>query len=274
MEPMRAPVIALHCSGAGAGAWKPLGDALGPAFDLLAPEHFGCDSAGPWTGEHAFTLADEAARSITLIDHTSAKAHLIGHSYGGGVALRVALARPERIASLTLYEPSAFHLLKTIDDSGTAAADIAGIARDAAESVISGDYRGGARRFVDYWGGVGAWDSLRPSVQAFLVRWMPKAPLDFAALIDDQTPCAAYARLGMPALIMRGEHAPRPSRLIAEALVDLLPNARLAVVPSAGHMGPMTHATAVAGIIVSHIVASASRVVPRLGFTDAARTGR
>jgi hypothetical protein len=61
LSPHAGLVIALHCSGAGAGQWRQLGDALAPHFDLRAPEHFGTESAGPWCGEHAFTLADEAA---------------------------------------------------------------------------------------------------------------------------------------------------------------------------------------------------------------------
>jgi pimeloyl-ACP methyl ester carboxylesterase len=114
------PVIALHCSGAGAGEWRQLGEALGTAYRLFAPEHYGCERTDPWTGGHAFTLADEAARTIELIDESANKVHLVGHSYGGGVALHVALARPTRIASLTLYEPSAFHLLKIMGDRGAA----------------------------------------------------------------------------------------------------------------------------------------------------------
>ena len=39
-----APVIALHCSGAGAGQWRQLGDALDSHYELAAPEHYGCDS--------------------------------------------------------------------------------------------------------------------------------------------------------------------------------------------------------------------------------------
>ena len=109
-----APVIALHCSGAGAGQWRQLGEALAPRHELVAPEHYGCDSTGPWSGEHAFTLADEAARTIEIIDRSDGKVHLVGHSYGGGVALRAAVERPDRIASLTLYEPSAFHLLRAM----------------------------------------------------------------------------------------------------------------------------------------------------------------
>jgi hypothetical protein len=70
-----APVIALHCSGAGAGQWRPLGETLGPAYTLFAPEHHGRERTGPWTGTHAFVLADEAARTIDLIDRSMSKVH-------------------------------------------------------------------------------------------------------------------------------------------------------------------------------------------------------
>jgi pimeloyl-ACP methyl ester carboxylesterase len=207
------PVIGLHCSGAGAGQWRQLGETLRPTYRLFAPEHYGCERTGPWTGSHAFTLADEAARTIDLIDRSVSKVHLVGHSYGGGVALHVALARPARIVSLALYEPSAFHLLKLIGDRGAVAfAEIADITSVTAQGVITGDYAGAAAAFVDYWGGVGAWAALRPTVQAALIRWAPKAPLDFRALIEETTPLAAYSDLRMPILVMRGEHAPRPTR--------------------------------------------------------------
>src|SRR5580704_9549723 len=75
------PVIALHCSGAGAAQWRRLGSALATQYELIAPEHYGCDSVGPWTGEHAFRLAEEAARTISFIDGTDRKVHLVGHSY-------------------------------------------------------------------------------------------------------------------------------------------------------------------------------------------------
>jgi pimeloyl-ACP methyl ester carboxylesterase len=249
-----APVIALHCSGAGAGQWRQLGEVLGARYRLTAPEHYGCERTGHWTGTHAFTLADEAARTIELIDRSERKVHLVGHSYGGGVALHAALARPGRVASLTLYEPSAFHLLKTMGAHGAAAfAEISAVARAAEQGVVAGDYRSGAIAFVDYWSGSGAWAALRPSVQTALIRWMLKAPLDFHALMEEPTPIAAYAELRMPTLVLRGEHAPRPTRLIGEMLPRLLPAARLAVVDGAGHMGPLTHADAVSTRMATHI---------------------
>jgi len=252
-----APVIALHCSGAGAAQWRQLGAVLDSRYGLITPEHYGCDSVGPWSGEHAFTLADEAARTIGIIDRSDCKMHLVGHSYGGGVALRAAVERPNRIASLTLYEPSAFHLLKAMGARGAVAlAEIQAVATRIADGVVTGDYRGGVSSFVDYWGGPGAWAALRPSVQAALIRWTPKAPLDFRALIDETEPASAYADLRFPALIMRGENAPGPTRLIADALPTLMPSARLVVIPGAGHMGPLTHAPDVNAVIERHITES------------------
>jgi pimeloyl-ACP methyl ester carboxylesterase len=255
----RGLVIALHCSGAGAGQWRQLATTLAPHFDLSAPEHIGTDKAGPWCGTHAFTLADEAATSIGLIDAVDGLVHLIGHSYGGGVALRVALERPHRIASLTLYEPSAFYLLTSLGEAGAQARnEIMGVVRATAEGVITGDYASAARHFVDYWNGPGAWNALRPDIRAALTRWLPKAPLDFRALLDEPTPLSAYRDFPFPVLVLRGEHAPPPTRVAAEALADAIGSARLVTIAGAGHMGPITHATDVNRHIVDHIANAAS----------------
>jgi pimeloyl-ACP methyl ester carboxylesterase len=269
------PVIALHCSGAGAGQWRQLGEVLDSRYDLIAPEHYGCESVGPWSGAHAFTLADEAAVTIEIIDRADSTVHLVGHSYGGGVALRAAVERPDRIASLTLYEPSAFHLLKAIGVRGAhALAEIQAIASMVDEGVITGDYCAAATSFVDYWGGRGAWAALRPSVQAALTRWVAKAPLDFRALIGEATPLSAYADLRFPVLIMRGEHAPAPSRLIAETLRAVMPTAGLMVVANAGHMGPLTHAAEVNAAIARHLAESQAKSRQHSPFTAAPYVNR
>jgi len=263
----RARVIALHCSGAGASEWCHLAEALGERYEVSAPEHYGCEGAGHWTGEHAFTIADEARRVIALVDQGEEKVHLVGHSYGGGVALSVALARPRRLASMTLYEPTPFHLLRKMGPPcAEAYAEITAVARRICTGVITGDYRGAMASFVDYWNGAGAWDAMRPSLQSALLRWAPKGPLDFHALIEDTTPADAYRTIACPVLLVRGEHGPRPARLIAEGMAGLLQQSRLAVVAGAGHMGPLTHAAEVSALMARHIAeVDAKGRLPRPG---------
>jgi pimeloyl-ACP methyl ester carboxylesterase len=253
-------VIALHCSGADASQWRCLSEALDAEYAMLTPEHYGTEGRGPWTGEHAFTLADEAARTITLIDESDEKVHLVGHSYGGGVALYVALRRPNRIASLSLYEPTAFHLLRQMGEAGAQAyAEIQGVAKRISQRIITGDYRAGVADFVDYWNSHGAWKAMRPAAQSALIRWAPKAPLDFQALLEDPTPTEAYAALKFPALILRGELAPLPTCIISENLTEILPKSRLKIVAGAGHMGPLTHASEFTQLIIQHISLATSQ---------------
>jgi pimeloyl-ACP methyl ester carboxylesterase len=155
---------------------------------------------------------------------------------------------------MVLYEPSAFHLLRQLGEPGAEAfSEIAGVARQVADGVLTGDYRRALAGFVNYWSGSGTWERMRPAAQRALICWAPKGPLDFRALIEDPTPASAYRALKCPALIMRGEYALKPSRIIAERLAELLPDSQLLVMDGAGHMGPFTHASTVAMLIARHI---------------------
>lgn len=195
----RQRVLALHCSGADHRQWRKLRTALEPEFELIAPDFYGCEATGPWHGARRFSLAEEAAAIIELIDDLNEPVHLVGHSYGGGVALKVAIERPGSIRSLTLYEPSAFHILRQLGEEGAAEfAEIRALADDVGMNILRGAYQAAARSFVDYWNGHGAWDELRAEVRTALLRWLPKAPLDFAALIEEPTPISAYRVLCAP----------------------------------------------------------------------------
>lgn len=68
------------------------------AFDLRGHGYSGTPASG-------YTSADLAGDLAALMDHLGiVHAHLVGHSFGGSVALHLAVERPQRVVSLTLAD--------------------------------------------------------------------------------------------------------------------------------------------------------------------------
>lgn len=248
------PVVLLHSSAASGVQWYDLSRLLLDRHRVIVPDQFGCGRSDPWPGIEPFSLAAEAVAVERIIDQLGAPVHLVGHSYGGGVALLVACGRMKELASLTLIEPSAFHLLDR-DESDDKAHffEISEISNAIREAVQSGDLQGGMARFVDYWTGAGAWARLSGEARAKLIGRMAKLPLDFGALFAEKTERADIARIDVPTLIIRGEASPGPSRRIVEILAETLPHCRVETIAGAGHMAPITHAKSVNAVIEKHL---------------------
>jgi len=245
-----APIVLLHGSAGSDAHWRPLFERLGERFRLIAPNLHSYGETDPWPGARPLGLGDEAAIVHALIERLDAPVHLVGHSYGGAVAMRVALERPDTLNRLTLVEPAAFYLLH-----GTGPAnqlkfrEIAGVATDVCEAVITGDYHGGAARFVDYWNGTGAWAALKPKIQAAIAGQLVKIAAEFNAIMSEPATAEDYREIDVPTHILRGERSPGPVRRIAEILAGEIPSTVLATVAEAGHMLPLTHPDSVSAAV-------------------------
>lgn len=105
------PVMLLHGSACSKGQWAGLTHLLEAQFQVAAVDLLGHGETPAWPGPAPLTLADEAMAIRTLVEHVRGPVHLVGHSFGGAVALHFAQAHPDQVRSLVLIEPVAFNLL-------------------------------------------------------------------------------------------------------------------------------------------------------------------
>jgi pimeloyl-ACP methyl ester carboxylesterase len=246
-------VILLHCSGGSGGQWQALTRAMGERYVAVAPDF---DMGSPNDDDELPRLGDEVAWLRDVADRHGEAFHLVGHSYGGAVALRAALDMPERIASLTLIEPVAFHLLRPFAPLWL---DIRALAQALGDAVRAGAPADGMARFVDYWNGAGTWESLPESERARLVACAERTVRDFATVFSETADLRDYARLAMPTLLLSGENTTAPCRKLVDQLSVVLPRLRREVVAGAGHMAPLTHAEATNRLILEHLRACTER---------------
>jgi pimeloyl-ACP methyl ester carboxylesterase len=242
----RESVICLHSSGASGRQWDAIASPLSTQFDVVTPDLLGYGARTTWPTGTPASLTDEAQALAPLLDARPGGVHLLGHSYGGAVALQMALRWPSRIKSLTLYEPVRFALLFGDPETAEVGDEIVRAGRRIGMMVLSGRNHAAAALFVDYWSGDGAWDSMPQGRRDALAARMPKVHAEFESLFADRVPLAAYARLEMPVRLLRGDRSPLPPRMVVGRLGWQLPNVDVVTLAGLGHMGPLTHAQEVA----------------------------
>jgi pimeloyl-ACP methyl ester carboxylesterase len=99
-------VVLIHGSGVSAEtAWGPL-QRLARRYELVAP------SRGGYPPHPPLDRIDFERQAEELAPLLGQGAHLLGHSYGGVIALLVAARRPDAVLSLAVSEPPAFGLAR------------------------------------------------------------------------------------------------------------------------------------------------------------------
>lgn len=244
-------VLMLHSGGMSGRQWRRLSEVLG--LEALAPDFLGCGNEPPWTDPDHFHFHQDLDRIENLLLEQDQPVHLIGHSYGGLIALQLSLRQPQRIASLAVYDPVAFGVLYSEGDE-EGLRDLQEVAKNP---VFLDDARGGGAEwmatFVNYWNGPGYWEFLPESTHHSFLRVGRKLYLEVRSLSRDRTPATAYQNLPMPTLLLYGGQSPRAAQRVVSILSRHIPAARLECLPQAGHMGPLTHAFQFEAAIQKHL---------------------
>jgi pimeloyl-ACP methyl ester carboxylesterase len=107
------PLVFLHAGGSSSKQWAKTASFLSDGFRIIAPDLWGFGGTDAWPGTTALTHDDQAHLVVSVIEDAGVgAAHLVGHSYGGATALRLAVGQRDRVKTLTLIEPIVTPLLK------------------------------------------------------------------------------------------------------------------------------------------------------------------
>lgn len=249
------PVLALHCSLAHGGVWQPMAEELGEGqITLTAPDMPGHGRSPHWGTGSMHDLARDWAVDLLEQLGGGAPVDLLGHSFGGTVALRVAVERPDLVRSLTLFEPVMFAAAAAVGDP--AAQDWQAKEQQFETRLRSGDREGAAEWFQSLWGTGVALSRMPPSQRAYIVERIDAIPAAADVVRDDRAGLLAPGRLeglSMPVLLAEGANSPAVIDAICAALAARIPEVQRLVQPGASHMLPITHATQMGAQIRAHL---------------------
>jgi pimeloyl-ACP methyl ester carboxylesterase len=232
------PVVLVHSSVSGNRHWKKLGTLLGDRYRVLAPNLTGYGATPPWHGDRPLTVDDAAAVVLAVCAPLEGPIRLVGHSWGGALALATAHLLGPKVSHLALYEPMLRGLLAA-HGRHEAWLETEAMYMDVRRFAAAGRWHDLGRRFTDYFSGEGAWDATPSARQDAVAAAIPPNVHEWDAA---SPPIAADAFGGITAqvLLLCGSATRRALRDTADVLHQRFPHWQYEDVAGCGHMAPLS----------------------------------
>jgi pimeloyl-ACP methyl ester carboxylesterase len=246
-------LLMVHAANNHGGQWDTVREALGDGYRYLLPDLYDSGMTAPWPFDRDLNFDDEADIVLAVMNAAAEPAHLVGHSYGGAVALRAAIRNQAMVRSLTLIEPGGCPLLAAAGRQREYD-EYVRVMHAFLDAADSGDLVTAWRDFLNYYRcDPYAWDRLDPDTQSKVLSKTETQRQVYRAQMSNPTTLQELHALQIETLVITGGETTAPERGVCCVLDEHLPNARLHTIPDAGHAMPLTHPADVANALLKYI---------------------
>jgi pimeloyl-ACP methyl ester carboxylesterase len=240
-------LLLLHGLGCDHATWEPVIDGLAKRYTVVAPDLLGHGASDKPRADYSVGGFANGMRDLLTVLGID-KATVVGHSFGGGVAMQFGYQFPERTERLVLVGsgglgPEVSPAIRAITTTGfhqfMGLLTLPGI-RHVGTGGLRALSRTGIRGFRDFDEVAAIYDSFRDPAARAAVRHVVRAVVDWQGQIVTMSD-RAYLTDAMPMCVIWGDH----DRVIpvshAERAAELAPNARIEILPNAGHFPHKDH---------------------------------
>jgi pimeloyl-ACP methyl ester carboxylesterase len=238
-------------------AWRPVIAGWNGEFRCIRTSLLGYGGTTERRTAEDSSISHEAGAVESIVRRAGGPVHLVGHSFGGLVALAVALRRRVSLASLTVLEAPAIEVLRDQGEDRHY-----GTFRTMTEAYFTAFREGDSNaiaRMIDFYGGPGTFASWPARVRAYAVETTPVNILDWATAYGFPLTSASLGQIELPVLVIRGGASPQAVQQANALLAQAIEGASLATVEGAAHFLIATHAGEVRHLIANHVRRAASR---------------
>lgn len=233
--------------------WRRLMEDLKGQFRVRAVNLFGYGKTPPWPPDTIQSLSDQARLVEAALPTDAGEIYLVGHSFGGAVAMKAAARLKDRVSKLVLLEPNPFFLLAQCAETD-ALAEAMEMRNCIKKFGATGEWEKASERFADYWGAAGSWASMPPDRRAAFAEAIKPNFFEWDGLMGETTLVEEWARL-LPrqTLVVSDPNTVLPIRALVELLRRHCPLWTYQEVPGAGHMAPLTRPDLVNPVVCSFL---------------------
>jgi pimeloyl-ACP methyl ester carboxylesterase len=220
------PLMLVHGTAADHSRWSPVLPALEERFAVYAIDRRGRGGSGD---ADDYAVEREFEDVAAVVDALGEPVNLLGHSYGGLVALEAALLTPN-VRRLVLYDPGievGAGEISPREVVGRLEALLEDGDRDGVVETTMREVAGLPPEAVEYMRSQPAWQARVEAAHTI--------PRELRAVKAYRFDPERFGDLATPALLLAGGDSPVALRKAAQAVNEALPDSRLVVMKGQGH---------------------------------------